>query len=307
MQTLIDLDAAVVFAVPLRDGGMHEGMLLEGPQGWGEFSPPPGCPEDQLGRWLTAATEAGTVGWPDAVRGRIPAVAEIAADDPQRAHAAAAASGCRTVSLTVGPQLSADEVDCVRAVRDALGADGAIRIDAAGRWDRDTAVTAIAALDRAADGLEFVARPCPDAEQNAALRRAVEVPIALPAGAATVADITILHCGVLGGARRALRVAESCGRPCVVTSGVQTSVGAAVGVALAGALPDLRYACALSAGLVVAADLVGPARTLVPVDGTLPVAPMSPAPSPGLLARHAVTDPARIRWWRGRLQTAIAQ
>ncbi|EJZ06035.1 O-succinylbenzoate synthase, partial [Mycolicibacterium fortuitum subsp. fortuitum DSM 46621 = ATCC 6841 = JCM 6387] len=74
VQTLIDFDRSPVFAIPTVEpvGGLtvREGMLIEGPQGWGEFSPLPQA--GALGRWLTAATEPGTVGWPDPVRGRVP-------------------------------------------------------------------------------------------------------------------------------------------------------------------------------------------------------------------------------------------
>jgi O-succinylbenzoate synthase len=73
VKTWIDFDAAPVFAIPLLDavGGrtLCEGMLIEGPQGWGEFSPPPGCDARRGGRYLTAAIEVGTVGWPDPQRG----------------------------------------------------------------------------------------------------------------------------------------------------------------------------------------------------------------------------------------------
>ena len=72
MRTLIDFDGALVFAIPvIADLGYpstHEGMLLEGPQGWGEFSPAEDYDDAALVRWLTAAVEAGTVGWPDPVR-----------------------------------------------------------------------------------------------------------------------------------------------------------------------------------------------------------------------------------------------
>ena len=57
MRTLIDFEHAMVFAIPAvnRSGlpSIREGMLLEGPQGWGEFSPLPG---DDAAAWLTAAT-----------------------------------------------------------------------------------------------------------------------------------------------------------------------------------------------------------------------------------------------------------
>lgn len=319
MQTLIDLDTAAVFAIPMRDGTTaHEGILLEGPQGWGEFSPPPGCPDDLLGRWLTAATEPGTVGWPDARRGRVPIAVTVPGTDPDRAHALVAASGCRAAAVEVADpaQVLAEDVARVQAVRDALGPDGTIRCDAKGRWTLDAAVTAISALDRAAGGLEFVQQPCRTTAELAALRRKVAVRIAVresleesPADPllSEAADIAVLHCGTLGGARRALRIAESCGLPSAVTSGVETSIGVAVGLALAGALPELPFACTLGSGALLAADVVAESRALVPVDGYLPVAPMSPAPLPELLARYAMTDSARIRWWRSRLQNAIAQ
>ncbi|MDA2890683.1 O-succinylbenzoate-CoA synthase [Mycolicibacterium sp. BiH015] len=71
MRTLIEFDDAPVFAVPTADG-TREGVLLDGPQAWGEFSPPAGADDAQAARWLTAAMEPSTVGWPDAVRGRVP-------------------------------------------------------------------------------------------------------------------------------------------------------------------------------------------------------------------------------------------
>ena len=319
MQTLIDLDAAPVFAIPLRDGAtMHEGVLVEGPQGWGEFSPPAGCPHHLLVRWLTAATEPGTVGWPDARRGRVPVAVTVPATDPDRAFDLVTASGCRTAAVEVASTAHTPTDDAARiaAVRDALGPDGAIRCDAKGRWSVGSAVSAIPLLDRAAAGLEFVQQPCRDPEDLAAVRRQVDVRIAVHgsleqslgnSGWKEVADIAVLHCGSLGGARRALRIAESSGLACTVTSGQETSIGVAVGVALAGALPELPFAAALGSGSLLGADLVSESRRLVPIDGFLPVAPMSPAPMPELLDRYAVTDPARIRWWRSRLESAIAQ
>ena len=54
MKTWIDFDDAPVFAIPLVDavGGLTvcEGMLIEGPQGWGEFSPPAGVSDEQAAR-----------------------------------------------------------------------------------------------------------------------------------------------------------------------------------------------------------------------------------------------------------------
>jgi O-succinylbenzoate synthase len=98
--------------------------------------------------------------------------------------------------------------------------------------------------------------------------------------------------------RRALRVAEAAGLPCVVSSALETSVGLAAGLALAGALPELDLACGLGTAALLASDVVpGPPR---PVDGHLPVPRTPPAPDPALLDAHPV-EPARARWWRDRL------
>ncbi|MGV0836380.1 o-succinylbenzoate synthase [Mycolicibacterium thermoresistibile] len=321
MQTLIDFDDAPLFAIPTVGiaGGAHlrEGMLIEGPQGWGEFSPLPDSDDDTCRRWLTAATEPGTVGWPDPLRGRIPAAVIVPAVDAAQAGAITAHAGCRTAQVTVAaaPDSLSDDIARVAAVREALGEQGAIRCVAQSHWDVDGAVRAIRELARAAGALEFIEQPCRTAEELAEVRRRIDVPLAVdiavdaalqqsPASWPAVADIAVLRCGPLGGVRRSLRLAESSSLPCVVASSTETSIGQAAGVALAGALPELRFACALGSGTELAADLVAGPRSLVPVDGYLPVAPMPPGPAPELLERYAITDPERIRRWRSRLRMA---
>ncbi|MGV0742972.1 o-succinylbenzoate synthase [Mycolicibacterium sp. XJ870] len=316
MQTLIDFDSAPIFAIPkVGDGTVREGMLLEGPQGWGEFSPRPG--DRSIVRWLTAATEPGTVGWPDPVRGRVPIAVTVPSVDPARAHQIVTAAGCRTASVEVGAGALADDIARVEAVRDALGPGGTLRCDARGRWDPDTAPAAIAALDAAANGLEFIEQPCLTITDLAVVRRKVDVriaadesvrdaedPVRIQLGEA--ADVVVLTCGPLGGARRSLRVAEACGLPCAVTSALETSIGLAAGLALAGALPELPFACELGTRRLLAGDLVAESRSLIPVDGYLPVAPMPPAPQPDLLERYSVIDPQRVAWWRELVRAAAA-
>ena len=312
MQTLIDFDAAPIFAIGVHDGfrglQVREGMLIEGPQGWGEFSPPADCDDQQAARWLTAAIEAGTVGWPDPQRGRVPVAVAVPAVGPDRAREITVGAGCRMADVQVAnrPGSLNEDIARVEAVRDALGADGAIRCDANGGWDVDDAVVAIAALAKAAGGLEFVEQPCRTIDELAAVRRQVDVRIAAEPGPVTLADavdVAVLRVGPLGGVRRALRVAETCGLPCVVSSGVESSVGLAGALALAGALPELAWAAAVGTVPLLAGDLVTEGRRLVPVDGYLPVAPMPPGPEPDLLARFALTDATRIAWWRGRLRS----
>ena len=126
MRTLIDFDDAPVFAIP-TETGVREGVLLDGPQGWGEFCPPPDVDDAGAALWLTAAMEPSTVGWPDVWRGRV-AVSDgrsrpiIVIDDVDDAVARIAALGsvelvelvCRTpqdaaaVRARVGVPVAAD-------------------------------------------------------------------------------------------------------------------------------------------------------------------------------------------------------
>jgi o-succinylbenzoate synthase len=324
MKTMIDFHEARTFAVPLttrfRGITVREGMLIEGPAGWGEFSAFGEYDDRESATWLTSAIEACTVGWPDPVRGRVPINATVPAVGPERAHEITATSGCRTAKVKVAdhPSSLGEDLERLAAVRDALGPSGAIRCDANGFWDVDTAVAVIPQLDRAAGGLEYVEQPCRTVEELAAVRRRVDVRIAadesirraedpLRVAVAEAADVAVIKCAPLGGVRRALRVAQACGLPCVVSSALETSVGLAAGLALAGALPTLDFACGLGTLSLLTGDLVGPARSLRPVDGYLPVAPVPPTPDPALLDRYEVADPERAAWWRARLARLVEQ
>ena len=319
MQTLIDFDNGPVFAIPARDGYRGfagcQGMLLEGPQGWGEFSPPGEDVDLRTARYLTAAIEAGTVGWPDPVRGRVPVAVAVPAVDPALAAAIVRAGACRTADVRVAcqPDSLDDDVARLAAVRDALGPAGIIRCDAGGAWDVPTAVAAIPLLEAAAGGLEFVEQPCASLGDVAEVRRRVQVRIAVDESIrdaenpfalelAAAADIAILTVNALGGVRRAMRLAETCGLPCVVSAEPDSSVGLAGGLALAGALPELVHACGLGTSAVLVGDLVSPGRSLIAVDGHLPVAPMPPGARCRSAHRFAVEDPARVTWWRERLR-----
>lgn len=315
MKTWIDFDSAPVFAIPLTDevDGLQfcEGMLIEGPQGWGEFAPPAGTAPERAARWLTSAIEVGTVGWPDPMRGRVPVAATVPRVAPERARRLVADAGCRTVVVHVGGAL-AEDIARVEAARDALGPQGAIRCDADGRWDVDTAVAAISALDRAAGGLEFVEQPCPTLDEVARVRRRVEVRIAVDQSVrdaaepvrlslADVADLAVLTVGPLGGVRRALRVAEACSLPCLAAAELGSSIAIAGGLALAGVLPDAGFASELGTARLLGGDVVSDARSLIPADGYLPVAPMPPGPDPERLRRYAPADTATVTRWRALL------
>lgn len=309
---------ATVFALPMhnqfRGITVREGMLLRGPAGWGEFSPFRDYADAECTPWLAAALEASRDGWPAPVRETVEVNTTVPVVPPERAHELVTASGCRTAKVKVADPRSSVADDCrrVEAVRDALGPQGAIRVDANTAWDVDRAVSALRELDRAAGGLEYAEQPCPTVEELAQVRRRLDVRIAadesirraedpLRVAVAGAADVAVLKAAPLGGVRRALEVAESCGLPCVVSSAVDSSVGLAAGLALAGALPDLAFACGLGTASLLVDDVTS--TPLAPVDGRLPVPRTAPTPD---LLDDRTADAETANWWHERLSRVQA-
>ena len=314
----IDFDGARIYAIPMttrfRGIAIREGMLIEGPAGWGEFCPFREYDDREAAGWLATAIEAATVGWPEPVRDRVPINCTVPAVAPERAHEIVSASGCGTAKVKVAdhPASLGEDLARVEAVRDALGPQGAIRVDANGLWDVDAAVAVIPQLDRAASGLQYVEQPCRTIDELATVRRKVTVRIAadesirraedpLRVAVAGAADIAVIKCTPLGGVRRSLQVAEAAGLPCVVSSALETSVGLAAQLALAGALPELDFACGLGTLSLLRGDVVTSTESLRPIDGYLPVPRTAPIPDPALLDTYALDDPEQVAWWRSRL------
>jgi o-succinylbenzoate synthase len=80
-----------------------------------------------------------------------------------------------------------DDEERVAAVREAVGPWPALRIDANGAWSPQEAVAAIELLARF--DLQLVEQPCATLDELAAVRRAVDVPIAADESVATVEDV----------------------------------------------------------------------------------------------------------------------
>lgn len=302
----------IAMRVPFRGQERRCGMLLNGPAGWGEFSPFAEYDAAVASRWLAAAREAANDGWPAPMRMRIPINTTVPAVGPERAHALVSASSCTTAKVKVAEpgQTLADDIARVEAVRDALGSGGQIRVDANAAWSLDEAVTALTELSRFT--LQYAEQPVESLADMAALRRRVDVRLAadesvriaedpLHIAGLEAADIVVLKVQPLGGVRACLAVAEACGLPVVVSSAIETSVGIAAGLALAGALPELPYACGLGTVALLDGDVCS--HSLVAVDGTLPVSLSAPAPD---LIDTVQADDATEGWWERRLADAQA-
>jgi O-succinylbenzoate synthase len=292
-----------VFSIPMttrfRGITVREGMVIEGERGWGEWSPFLEYPVDVAEAWLRCAEEAAAWDWPLVVRDAVPVNVTVPVVTPK-------------VKVADPGTPLADDLARVEAVRDALGRSGHLRVDANAAWSVDEAVTAIAAFDRAAGGLEYVEQPCPSVEDLAACRRRVDVPIAADESIRRAADpyrvrdleaadIAVLKVQPLGGVRACLRIAEDIGMPVVVSSALETSLGLAAGVALAAALPRLDHACGLATRSLLTGDVASP--ELVPRDGMLPV--LYPMFVPAVAAEVAAS-PERVAWWEQRLAAVLA-
>jgi O-succinylbenzoate synthase len=257
----------------VRGMDARPGVLLEGPNGWGEWSPVPGFPCDPV-LALQAAREAAVGAWPVAVRNVIPVNALVGDDfDPERDGPALA--GFATVKIKVG---DLGDLDRVAAVRDVVGPHVALRVDANGCWDVDAARKCLDAMARF--DIELAEQPVATLEDLAFIRRSSPIPIAADECIRSLddvermrrlgaADAIVLKVQACGGVHAALSWAERAGVPAIVSSMLETSVGLAAGVALAAALPELPYACGLGTGALLAADVTD--APLVPADGMLAV------------------------------------
>lgn len=308
---MVSLPGAHVWSTPLRSRfrglEVRSGVLVRGPAGWGEFSPFWDYSDHEARRWWAAAREAADDGFPPPVRDRVPVNVTVPAVGPEHAAEIVRASGgCTTAKVKVAEagQSAGEEAARLEAVRAALGPTGRVRIDANGAWDVETAVARLRLLDRAAGGLEYVEQPCARVEELAAVRRAVDVPVAadesirraedpMAVVRAEAADVVVLKVQPLGGVRAALRVAEETGLPVVVSSALESSVGIAAGVALAAALPELPYACGLATVQLFERDVTD--DPLLPVQGFLPVRRV--APSTDALAATRADGETQRRWY----------
>ncbi|MDF0528905.1 o-succinylbenzoate synthase [Tsukamurella sp. 8F] len=317
---LADFQGVHVYAIPMtarfRGIDVREGMVLQGPSGWGEFCPFDDYDDVVAATWMATAVESCFGTWPAPHRAEVEVNCIVPAVGPEVAAEYVRRAGCRTVKVKVAHEsgIGAD-AERVSAVRDALGASGAIRVDANGAWDVDEAVANLRLLERAAGGLQYAEQPCATYEQLKELHTRTDVPLAadelirravdpMRARARDVADVAIIKCTPLGGVERALAVAESTELPCVVSSALETSVGLAAGVRLAATLPSLDHACGLDTLALFVSDVVGDG-SLRSERGVVAVPERAPSPDPALLHRYRADAP-REWWWRERAERALA-
>jgi O-succinylbenzoate synthase len=256
-------------------GGVVErhARLIEGPAGWGEWSPLPSWSEAEVAAAGAAAEESAAHPFPTPRRARVTVNAMVPRIEPARAARLALESGCGTVKVKVGDAAGEERVAAVRA---AVGPRVRLRLDANGAWDPDTALAELSRL--AVHDIELVEDPVATLEELAAVRRrspvrvAAEMPVRTVADACRLraldaADAVVLKSQRIGGVAAALAAAAEAGVPAIASSALETSVGLAAVLALAAALPDSPFAHGVGTALLLESDVTG--DPLLPEAGTL--------------------------------------
>ena len=191
-------------------------------------------------------------------RESVPVIGYLFIDTPEaNAEKAAAfvAAGHTELKLKVGRDLAQD-YDTIAAIRDRVGPDVKIRIDANMNWSVPAAVKWIRALEPL--GLQFVEQPVPDFDLRglAQVRRAVETPIAADEACTTLrsaldlidadaCDVLVVYPSEAGGLTRACQiaaVAAAAGKWCVIGSWAELGVATMANVHVAAACSNFPFA-----------------------------------------------------------------
>jgi o-succinylbenzoate synthase len=180
--------------------------------------------------------------------------------------------GFRTLKMKVGTDAGTD-VQRVASVRDAVGPDVAIRLDANQGWTREEAVQVIRALEVADLGVELVEQPvvADDVEGMAWVRERVGLPVMadescygpydleriIRLGAADLVNVKLAKCGSLTVGRDMLRRAHDAGLGTIVGSMMESHVGVGAAAAVVAAEPTTAISDLDAAWWSVASPVVG--------------------------------------------------
>ena len=304
-----------VVALPLkrkfRGITTREVALIQGPAGWGEFSPFLEYDDAETSRWLLSAIDAATNPAPMTYRGFIKVNATLPAlnDSKEIEELLNSYSGCDTIKIKVGEKLSEDIVRVTR-VR-ALRPKAKLRLDVNGGWSVDQALINLYEIYEEVGPLEYVEQPCATLAELRELKSKLKIdlkiagdevirkasdPFAIDLQGAV--DILMLKVAPLGGITRAREIGAQHKLPLVVSSALESAIGISYGLQLASSLPTLNYASGLATGQLMSADIA----TIPVIDGQMQVNPTSPDPE--LLAKYAVPV-ERLDWWKERAKRAF--
>lgn len=207
------------------------------------------------------------------VRDRVPLSWSLAVADADAEVAEAralVARGHRIFKVKTAAHPVAHDVERVRRIREAVGPDVGLRIDANQGWDRPTALRAIHALEP--HGLDFVEQPLPrwDLEGMDHVARGVAVPIMADEscfsphdalaiarlGGVAILGLKLTKSAGLLGSMAIARIAEAAGMSCYVGCMIETSLGTAAYLHVAQAAAPVTWGCELFGPLLLTGDVV---------------------------------------------------
>ena len=297
-----------VIALPTRTNfrgvNVREVALMQGPQGWGEFSPFLEYDDNECRPWLASAIEAATVARPAryrdaiAVNGIIPELN----DKKEIESLMRTFSAAKTFKVKVGKNLTEDVVRVARVFSNAPKA--AIRIDVNGLWSVEEALTHLYAYYEEIGPFQYVEQPCATVEELRELKRKIKIPLRIAADEVIrkapdpfavdltdAADVVMLKVQPLGGIQRCLDIANHHGLPVVVSSALESAIGIEYGLDLAASISDLTFDCGLATGSLLASDVAAHEIS----DGKITLGQISPKLD-GL-----DVSPERYEWWKNRI------
>lgn len=302
-----------VVALPMktkfRGIEVRETALFKSTAGWGEFAPFLEYDAQESLLWLESAIEAATTRFDAPLWMEIPVNATVPASDDEAEIERILSwyPGVNTVKIKVGTGIREDLVRITR-VRKYLP-NAKIRIDVNGSWSVDDAVFNIRTIvgDVAGEALEYVEQPVATLDELKELKNRLVVDVKIAGDEVlrkakdpfTISldgaiDILMLKVAPLGGINRALQLAAHHKLPVVVSSALESAVGISHGLKLAAQLPELKYACGLATGALMAEDLGE-----IPItNGVMSV--VTYEPDLERLERFKVSH-ERLEWWRNRL------
>ncbi|MFB6132170.1 MAG: o-succinylbenzoate synthase [Halanaeroarchaeum sp.] len=207
----------------------------------------------------------------------IPVQATIGDADPRTTADRAAdarGEGFRTIKVKVGVGSIERDLDRLEAVRSSVGAGVAVRVDANGAWEFDTARRAIDGLERV--GVSLVEQPLEPTDLGGHRRLRGSLPIALDESVrerstdeildAGAADALVLKPMALGGpdVARAVGVrARRAGIGTIVSNTIDAAIARTAAVHVAASLPE-RNVSGLATADMLASDV---ANDPAPVSG----------------------------------------
>lgn len=181
----------------------------------------------------------------------------------------AAMAGYTAVKMKVGAFSEPErEIERIAAVREAIGPETELRLDANGGWTFSQAIDIAGKL--APFDIAYLEQPLPasDVQAMVRLRQQIHIRIAADEAASTRAsveelinlqavDAIIIKPGVIGSiatAREIIDIATGAGVQVVVTTGLETGVATAAALHLAATLPPPVSACGLATGTLLETD-----------------------------------------------------